>query len=153
MVWYYSSSITLPPTHFFVSQTFVFSIDYYCYNLAVTLIWKAIPLLDESERFSVKLPNALNFSFSFAWYLRVYLVFLVIGEYALIKFQWQCTEKPYFDEEFELVHQDWFNCNYFQRLIVFFLQVAVTWWDTCMPYDNEDMAGRKQKQNSNLLRE
>ena len=75
------------------------------YNLAGTLIWKAIPLLDKSERFSVKLPNAFNFSFSFAWFLRVYLVFLIVGEYVQIngftnKTQ---TEQTNFTERFKLI--------------------------------------------------
>ncbi|CAH3033266.1 unnamed protein product [Pocillopora meandrina] len=61
----------------------------------VTLIWKAIPLLDESERFSVKLPNALNFSFSFAWYLRVYLVFLVIGGCYMMRHMYALRQRRY----------------------------------------------------------
>ena len=54
------------------------------FNFSGTLIWKAIPLLDESERFSVSLPNAFNFSFSFAWFLRIYLIFLVVGMFKCI---------------------------------------------------------------------
>ena len=53
-------------------------------NFSGTLIWKAIPLLDKSERFSVTLPNAFNFSFSFAWFLRIYLFFLVVGMFICI---------------------------------------------------------------------
>lgn len=50
-----------------------------------TLIWRAIPLLEKSERFSIRLPNAFNFSFSFAWFLRVYLVLLIAGGWYMMK--------------------------------------------------------------------
>ncbi|CAH3017990.1 unnamed protein product [Porites evermanni] len=50
-----------------------------------TLVWRAIPLLEKSERFSIRLPNAFNFSFSFAWFLRVYLVLLIAGGWYMMK--------------------------------------------------------------------
>lgn len=49
-----------------------------------TLIWRAIPLLDESGRFSFSLPNVFNFSFSFAWFLRLYLVLLFLGGFYMM---------------------------------------------------------------------
>ncbi|KAK3710041.1 hypothetical protein QZH41_012425 [Actinostola sp. cb2023] len=45
-----------------------------------TLIWKAIPLLEKSQRFSFSLPNAFNFSFSFSFFLKFYLLFMIYGE-------------------------------------------------------------------------
>ncbi|XP_048584215.1 very-long-chain (3R)-3-hydroxyacyl-CoA dehydratase isoform X2 [Nematostella vectensis] len=45
----------------------------------VILIWKALPLLDQTQRFSIILPNAFNFSFSFAMFLRFYLIFMIYG--------------------------------------------------------------------------
>ena len=63
----------------------MFSLDCISFcNLPGTLIWRALPLLDKSERFSISLPNAFNFSFSFAWFLRLHLVLLVVGEYMLV---------------------------------------------------------------------
>ncbi|XP_078375292.1 very-long-chain (3R)-3-hydroxyacyl-CoA dehydratase-like [Oculina patagonica] len=60
-----------------------------------TLIWKAIPLLDKSERFSVRLPNVFNFSFSFAWFLRLYLVFLVVGGCYMMKHMYILRQRRY----------------------------------------------------------
>lgn len=60
-----------------------------------TLIWQAIPLLDKSERFSVNLPNVLNFGFSFSWFLRVYLVFLVAGGCYMMKHMYILRQRRY----------------------------------------------------------
>lgn len=60
-----------------------------------TLIWKAIPLLDKSERFSVNLPNAFNFSFSFAWFLRIYLIFLVVGGCYMMRHMYILRQRRY----------------------------------------------------------
>jgi len=60
-----------------------------------TLIWRAIPLLDKSERFSFSLPNAFNFSFSFAWFLRVYLIMLVAGGCYMMKHMYNLRQRRY----------------------------------------------------------
>jgi len=60
-----------------------------------TLIWRAIPLLDKSERFSFSLPNAVNFSFSFAWFLRVYLIILVAGGCYMMKHMYILRQRRY----------------------------------------------------------
>ncbi|XP_073244120.1 very-long-chain (3R)-3-hydroxyacyl-CoA dehydratase-like isoform X2 [Porites lutea] len=60
-----------------------------------TLIWQAIPLLDKSERFSVNLPNVLNFGFSFSWFLMVYLVFLVAGGSYMMKHMYILRQRRY----------------------------------------------------------
>ncbi|XP_031564729.1 very-long-chain (3R)-3-hydroxyacyl-CoA dehydratase-like [Actinia tenebrosa] len=44
-----------------------------------TLVWKAIPLMEKSQRFSFSLPNDFNFSFSFSLFLKFYLPFLFYG--------------------------------------------------------------------------
>lgn len=43
-----------------------------------TVIYKSIPYLEDSGRFKVALPNALNFTFSLTAILRIYLLFLFI---------------------------------------------------------------------------
>lgn len=60
-----------------------------------TLIWRAIPLLEKSERFSIRLPNAFNFSFSFAWFLRVYLVLLIAGGWYMMKHMYILRQRRY----------------------------------------------------------
>lgn len=60
-----------------------------------TLIWRAIPLLEKSERFSIRLPNAFNFSFSFAWFLRVYLVLLIAGGWYMMKHMYILRRRRY----------------------------------------------------------
>lgn len=64
-------------------------------TLTGILIWRAIPLLDKSERFSYTLPNALNFSLSFAWLLRVYLVVLVVGRWYIMNFMYILRQQRY----------------------------------------------------------
>lgn len=59
------------------------------------LIWRAIPLLDQSKRFSYSLPNVFNFSFSFAWFLRLYLVLLVVGGWYLIRHMYFLRQRRY----------------------------------------------------------
>lgn len=60
-----------------------------------TLIWRAIPLLEKSERFSIRLPNAFNFSFSFEWFLRVYLVLLIAGGWYMMKHMYILRQRRY----------------------------------------------------------
>lgn len=60
-----------------------------------TLVWRAIPLLEKSERFSIRLPNAFNFSFSFAWFLRVYLVLLIAGGWYMMKHMYILRRRRY----------------------------------------------------------
>lgn len=60
-----------------------------------TLIWRAIPLLDKSERFSFHLPNAFNFSFSFSWFLRVYLILMVAGGWYMMKHMYILRQRRY----------------------------------------------------------
>lgn len=60
-----------------------------------TLVWRAIPLLEKSERFSIRLPNAFNFSFSFAWFLRVYLVLLIAGGWYMMKHMYILRQRRY----------------------------------------------------------
>ena len=60
-----------------------------------TLIWRAIPLLDKSERFSFHLPNTFNFSFSFSWFLRVYLILMVAGGWYMMKHMYILRQRRY----------------------------------------------------------
>ena len=64
-------------------------------TLTGILIWRAIPLLDKSERFSYTLPNALNFSLSFAWFLRVYLVVVVVGRWYIMNLMFILRQQRY----------------------------------------------------------
>lgn len=59
------------------------------------LIWRAIPLLDKSERFSFSLPNAFNVSFSFSWFLRVYLVLLLAGGWYMMRHMYILRQRRY----------------------------------------------------------
>ncbi|KAK3097558.1 hypothetical protein FSP39_010781 [Pinctada imbricata] len=46
----------------------------------------AIPLYEQTEKFSLELPNQYNMSFSFPLFLKIYPVFLLIGGYSMLNY-------------------------------------------------------------------
>ena len=51
-------------------------------------MYKSIPYAEQTGRVSVGLPNQLNFAFNFAYFLRCYIVLLVLGKHLRI----QCSK-------------------------------------------------------------
>lgn len=49
------------------------------------VVLRNIPFFEETQKFSLSLPNKWNFSFSMSIFMRCYLVFLVLGGVVLIK--------------------------------------------------------------------
>lgn len=69
----------------------LYPLGFYC---EAVIIYKSVTFLDETGRFSVSLPNALNFTFSFATFLRMYLLlFLVPGGYTLMSHMYKARLK------------------------------------------------------------
>ena len=48
-----------------------------------TVVIMAIPLFEEVQRFTLRLPNSANFAFYFPWFLHAYLLILAIGKIIL----------------------------------------------------------------------
>ncbi|OWF54104.1 very-long-chain (3R)-3-hydroxyacyl-CoA dehydratase-like [Mizuhopecten yessoensis] len=57
------------------------------------IILMAIPYYEDSERFSVFLPNSYNFSFYFPWFLKLYLGIFIPAGYFLMNSMFQQRQK------------------------------------------------------------
>ncbi|KAF5270294.1 hypothetical protein FQA39_LY08405 [Lamprigera yunnana] len=62
----------------------------------VIIVYKSIPFLDETKRFSLSLPNQYNISFALVTLLRIYLVFLAFPvAYMLISHMYKARVKKF----------------------------------------------------------
>ena len=60
--------------------TFSYDINHF---FTGTVVIMAIPLFEEVQRFTLRLPNSANFAFYFPWFLHAYLLILAIGKIIL----------------------------------------------------------------------
>ncbi|GAB1606178.1 very-long-chain (3R)-3-hydroxyacyl-CoA dehydratase [Argonauta hians] len=58
-----------------------------------TIVLAGAPMYEISGQFTVTLPNSLNFSFYFPWFLRVYLFGLIPAAYLLMDYMYQQRKK------------------------------------------------------------
>jgi len=49
------------------------------------IVFKSIPYAEKTRRLSIELPNTFNMSFSFSWFLRIYILILIFGGSYMMK--------------------------------------------------------------------
>lgn len=69
----------------------LYPLGFYC---EAVIIYRSITFIDEIPRYTVSMPNDLNFTFHFATFLRIYLLtMLVPGMYTMLSYMYKARVK------------------------------------------------------------